>query len=176
MYDERHGERSRRSLILRPLEEESDFSRCVCAKIAHVLDCRAVGDALNLFCALILTGARCKTEATKFALDPSCPGSNRGISATVRVQHSQRIRRPRLAVNGHEHPAPASQYMKDTAIVCLESDAPHRAGNTALRQTLIGALQCGDKRSPRHHHTKIVYVDRLRHTERPLDERGHLGR
>ena len=50
--------------FLRILEEKSNFSRCVCAKVAHVLEIRAAGEALNLFCALILTGASCKTAAT----------------------------------------------------------------------------------------------------------------
>ena len=80
-------------------------------------------------------------------LDPSCPGSNCGISATVRVQHRERVGGPRLAVNRHQHAAAARQHMKDPAVVRLKSDPPHRAGNARLRQPLIAALQCGDERA-----------------------------
>src|SRR5688572_11876365 len=66
--------------------------------------------------------------------------------------------------------------MKDSAIVCLESDAPHRAGDAGLRQTLIAALQGGDERPTRHHQPEIVYVERLRRAERSFDECGHLWR
>src|SRR5687767_4158083 len=75
-----------------------------------------------------------ETGTGTWNLHPSCPGSNRGITATVRVQYCQRIRSSRLAVNRHEHAAPAGEHVKDAAIVCLEADAPHQIGRASCRE------------------------------------------
>jgi hypothetical protein len=63
MDAERDGKRARRPLVLRVLEKKSNFRRCVCAQIAHVVKMGACAAASNLFCALIFHGASCKTNA-----------------------------------------------------------------------------------------------------------------
>ena len=59
-------------------------------------------------------------DTLNLVLDPSTPCANRGISATVRVQHGKRIGRPRLAVNRHHDAAPARQHVKNPPVVRLK--------------------------------------------------------
>jgi hypothetical protein len=92
------------------------------------------------------------------------------------VQDGQRVGRARLAMHGDHDAAPACQHMKYPAVVRLKTDAAHRAGDTRSRQALIASLKRHDERSAPHRRAKVVDIERLRRTERALDERTQFRR
>src|ERR1700704_2164206 len=65
------------------------------------------------------------------------------------MQQGQRLRRAGLTLNGDEYAPAACQHVKDTTIVCLKPDAPHRAGEPQLRQIVALALKRVDERTSR---------------------------
>src|SRR5258708_28414000 len=86
----------------------------------------AIGNVMGLVEVLSrtgLTGCNCKRSAshlvhvyrtrpgrgTALSSDAAGPGANRGIAATVREHHRQRIRGPRLAVAPDQEAAPGPQ-------------------------------------------------------------------
>jgi hypothetical protein len=65
------------------------------------------------------------------------------------MQNGQGIGRSRLASNGDENAAATGEDLENAAVVCLKSDAAHRARNAQLGEIAGRALQRLDERSAR---------------------------
>src|SRR5439155_25795411 len=62
------------------------------------------------------------------ASDASRPGANGGVPAAVGMQERERVGGSRPAANRDEDAAAPRQGFEDAAVVRLEADAAHRAG------------------------------------------------
>src|SRR5919204_6721379 len=82
--------------------------------------------------------------------DSTAPRADRGVPAAVRVKNRERVCRARLRSNRHQHAAACRQRFVNAAIVRLESDAPHRGGQTQFSEIASGALQRLDERPARN--------------------------
>src|SRR4051812_36087935 len=80
-------------------------------------------------------------------LDATGPGSDGGISPTVRMQYREGIGRPWLAADRHEHSTATGQRLENSGVVRLEPDTPHGAGKPQLPQIVGAALQRFEQRS-----------------------------
>jgi len=73
-------------------------------------------------------------------LDPSGPGTNCGVAATVRVQDGKGISGPRLRSDRDKDPAPPDQRFENPPVMGLKADSTHRGRKAQLRQVLRHAL------------------------------------
>ena len=135
MHRDPHGERKHRAWMPRETAsapaiasaiagKESNFSRCVYTKVAHAVEVSILAPSPR--------GASLQMRFRTSCLNSSRPCANSRVASAVRVQDSQRVRGAGFAVNTHHDAASAGEDMTDPAVMRLEPDAAHRAGNTDL--------------------------------------------
>ena len=103
-------------------------------------------------------------------LDASCPGTNRGVTATVRVQNREGVGRAGLAPHRHEDAAPPRQRIENPAVVRLKSNTPHRARQAEFLE--VARTKRREQRTSTERSADAGEFDALRRrAQHALDER-----
>src|SRR5438034_5431458 len=109
-------------------------------------------------------------------LDASRPGAYGRVAAAVREKNSERVRGPRLGLNGNENPAASNERFEDAAVMRLEADTAHGAGDADLAEIPRAPLQRLNEWSARDDAADAADVEPIAfRAERLLDERRGLG-